>query len=197
MDTYHHGNLKRALTEHATNRLKDGKPDELSLRGIAREVGVSPTAVYHHFPSKDDLLAAVAEKAFSDLLTEWATIDVTDIGLSYVRYFRSNPALLSLLFGPRLRAFPNIAALQDQSFETLRKALGTQSTDPTIALFLWSLIHGLTTLYNAKIIGTDNPCGPGQAPWNWEPEEVIRRFLPLIEAAIATASMPDTNETES
>lgn len=48
-DRYHHGNLKLALLDAAIAQIKEVGIEKLSLRGIARTVGVSQTAPYRHF----------------------------------------------------------------------------------------------------------------------------------------------------
>lgn len=57
---YHHGNLGPALIKAALAEIAAEGPEQFSLRGVARRAGVSAPAVYRHFESKDDLLAAVA-----------------------------------------------------------------------------------------------------------------------------------------
>ena len=46
---YHHGNLKQALFEGALRQLRQQGAERLSLRALAREIGVSQTAPYRHF----------------------------------------------------------------------------------------------------------------------------------------------------
>ncbi|MCR9195571.1 MAG: TetR/AcrR family transcriptional regulator, partial [Hyphomonas sp.] len=66
---YHHGDLRGALIEKAIAIL-DLKPDaEITLRGLAKEVGVSPMAPYAHFDDKDALLDAIAVEGFGALRT--------------------------------------------------------------------------------------------------------------------------------
>ena len=56
---YHQGDLRAALIEEGLRELAGGAAGDLSLRAIARKVGVSATAVYRHFPDKTALLAAL------------------------------------------------------------------------------------------------------------------------------------------
>ena len=64
---YHHGDLRRALIEAArTIVVRDGA-QALSLRGVAREAGVSPAAPYHHFKDKQELVLAVGKLGFEEL----------------------------------------------------------------------------------------------------------------------------------
>ena len=65
-DRYHHGNLKLALLDAAIAQIKEVGIEKLSLRGIARTVGVSQTAPYRHFKDKNQLLADVAAQAFTE-----------------------------------------------------------------------------------------------------------------------------------
>src|SRR5919202_1039639 len=62
---YHHGNLRSALLAAAEGALARG--EELSLRSLAREVGVSHAAPRRHFADKQALLDALAEDGFERL----------------------------------------------------------------------------------------------------------------------------------
>ena len=66
--TYHHGNLRAELLNTAIAQLRAGDADDLSLRALARAVGVSQTAPYRHFADKGELLAAMATRGYRDLL---------------------------------------------------------------------------------------------------------------------------------
>ena len=61
--TYHHGNLRAELLDTALEQLRAGSAEDLSLRALARAVGVSQTAPYRHFADKGELLAAMATRA--------------------------------------------------------------------------------------------------------------------------------------
>jgi len=64
---YHHGNLRAELLEAAINQLRNAEVEELSLRALARDLGVSQTAPYRHFSDKGELLAAMAARGYRDL----------------------------------------------------------------------------------------------------------------------------------
>ncbi|MDH5171482.1 MAG: TetR/AcrR family transcriptional regulator, partial [Gammaproteobacteria bacterium] len=66
--TYHHGNLRAELLDTAIQQLRDLGTEDLSLRALARAVGVSQTAPYRHFADKGELLAAMATRGYRDLL---------------------------------------------------------------------------------------------------------------------------------
>ena len=64
---YHHGDLRSALVEAGLRLLEARTADDLSLREVARAVGVSATAVYRHFPDKGALMAALAGEGLARL----------------------------------------------------------------------------------------------------------------------------------
>jgi AcrR family transcriptional regulator len=64
---YHHVNLRKTLLDAAVALIGEVGPRSFTLREVARRAGVSHNAPYRHFPSKDDLLAAVAEEGFERL----------------------------------------------------------------------------------------------------------------------------------
>ncbi len=66
--SYHHGDLRRALVDATIQMLAEAGPDVLSLREVARRVGVDHRAAYRHFQDKEALFAAVAEEGYRDLV---------------------------------------------------------------------------------------------------------------------------------
>src|ERR1700739_1211963 len=93
---YHHGNLRTALLDAAERMLRERGVQALSLRGLAREVGVSHGAPRRHFPDRQALLDALAGAGFERLGAELrAAADaapegfeprVRAIGAAYVRF---------------------------------------------------------------------------------------------------------------
>ena len=64
---YHHGDLRNALAAAALVLARNGGPEAVVLREVARQVGVSATAAYRHFANQRDLLAAVRSRAVESL----------------------------------------------------------------------------------------------------------------------------------
>jgi AcrR family transcriptional regulator len=64
---YHHGDLRGALLRQAERTLAERGADGLSLRELAREVGVSHGAPRRHFPDKQALLDALVEEGYERL----------------------------------------------------------------------------------------------------------------------------------
>ena len=165
--TYHHGDLRRALLAEASKLARSGGPDAVTLREVARRLGVSPAAIYRHIPDRDALLGEVAGMARRDLarrmLGEVARIDETDvrrrsirrfqaIGLGYLQFAQEEPNLLAAAFLPtgppsEMADDPSpwhiLAAALDELVATgampLQRRLGAE----TIA---WSAVHGFAVL---------------------------------------------------
>ena len=105
---YHHGNLRRALLDAAERTVRERGVQELSLRELAREVGVSHGAPRRHFPDRQALLDALAESGFERLRRELsaASDDAGDafedrlraIAAAYISFAAEVPALLELMF---------------------------------------------------------------------------------------------------
>jgi AcrR family transcriptional regulator len=63
-NTYHHGDLRGALVQAALRAAELGGPEAISLKALAKELGVSQPAPYRHFADRDALLQAVTAEAF-------------------------------------------------------------------------------------------------------------------------------------
>ena len=110
---YHHGNLRAALLEQAERTVRERGAQELSLRELAREVGVSHGAPRRHFPDRQALLDALAEAGFARLGAELrgavegagegfeARLQAT--AAAYVRFATRDAALLELMFAGKHR----------------------------------------------------------------------------------------------
>lgn len=104
---YHHGDLPAAVLRRAEQVLRESGVGGLSLRKLARDIGVSHGAPNRHFRDKQALLDALAlvgfdrlGTAFADAITEAGTADRRLRGLAraYLRFAMDNPALLALMF---------------------------------------------------------------------------------------------------
>lgn len=109
---YHHGTLADALVDAAVARVREHGTAQVTLRGLAQEIGVSPSAAYQHFPDKAALLRAVGDRAFQELEARTrAGVDgiPTDddagavrrfaaVGYSYIGYAVDEPHLFRHMF---------------------------------------------------------------------------------------------------
>lgn len=62
-----HAETVAEIKQAALQRMADGGAPAMSLRSVARDVGVSVQALYHYFPSRDALLTALITDSFADL----------------------------------------------------------------------------------------------------------------------------------
>ena len=105
---YHHGHLRDTLLAEAERTLREQGVEQLSLRDLARQAGVSHAAPRRHFADRQALLDALAEAGFARLADEVAAA-VEDAGpdfrarlratgATYVRFATEDPALMELMF---------------------------------------------------------------------------------------------------
>ncbi|HVN11309.1 MAG TPA: TetR/AcrR family transcriptional regulator [Kineosporiaceae bacterium] len=111
---YHHGALEQALVDEAVRQVRERGTDQVSLRGLAQIIGVSPSAAYQHFPDKAALLHAVClagghelgrrMQAAVDAVPEDSDGGAIDrfqaVGRAYVEFAVGEPHLFRHVFGP-------------------------------------------------------------------------------------------------
>jgi len=189
---YHHGDLDVALVAAAVAIAEEKGIAAVTTRAIARRLGVSHAAPGRHFPTRGDLVAAVATEAFdrfSRALSDAAdrartkSAKLAAMGHAYVRFGLDHPALLRLMFSPEIaeldpRPLPLIEA-GDRAYNVLFESvegLMSGASDQTLdagAFYAWSLLHGMTTLW------LDGPLRARLSP---------RELFALADVAIETAT---------
>ena len=151
---------------------------QLTLRGLARQVGVSAPSVYLHFPNLDHLLAALVQQGFEDLTTatSLAARNIVDPAedlrarcRAYCRFALDHPRLYGLMFQddlpltvqtdpgatPGRRSFENLIAAVRRCLEA---GLAPAHDDPfRLASLIWTAEHGLVL---ARISRPDFPWAP-------------------------------------
>ena len=173
---YHHGNLGEALLDAAEELLPRHGPEGLTLREVARHAGVSHGAPYHHFDSREALLAAVAERGFAGLGEAMqSAVGATPrdrlvaICEAYVDFAVLHPTRFRLMFGPLLAdkaLYPGLQQTGERAFFLLVEAAREVSPEEAMPLALagWSLAHGLAHLrINNVFEGLPVPVPPGDA----------------------------------
>ncbi|MGA7054451.1 MAG: TetR/AcrR family transcriptional regulator [Mycobacterium sp.] len=186
--TYHHGDLKRALTQAALVLVAEKGPKGFTLTEAARRAGVSAAAPYRHFADKAQLLAAVAEEGFIQLHEALTAASdgasdpenrVIDLGRAYVHWAVNHPDYYLSMFGAETikRDHPGLLIAGGRAFGELVDAITSclesgvmEGQDPIkIAGPLWSLVHGVASL----AIGGDL-CQVGIAE---DPEAIVVRAM--------------------
>ena len=157
------GDLRRALIDAAVAGVEEVGVDRLSLRGLARGLGVSHAAPAHHFVDKAGLLTAIAAEGFELFVTRLEAVTADDsmtglgeLGRAYARFANDHPGYFELMFRPAiLRADDaDYQRASRAAYGALRSHIaryqdgGWRADQDLDALTtsVWGLIHGLSVL---------------------------------------------------
>ena len=176
---YHHGDLATALLDAAEAALKEHDAAALTVRALARRIGVTHMAAYHHYPHRASLLAAVAARGYENLGKAMARrtrgLDprsaLRETGVAYVRYAVSHSAQFRLMFSPdleELRGEEPLRSRAAQSFaifsDCLRRAAPPSADIEAAATAAWALIHGASVLLlDRQLAGRSASARDGEA----------------------------------
>mgnify|MGYP000170668969 CR=1 FL=1 len=172
---YHHGDLKNALVEAAVRLVEQKGIEGMSLRGVAREAGVSQAAPYHHFKDKEALVAEVCCVGFCRLeedlrqATEGqpsypAALDA--MGRAYIAFALAHKAYFSIMWGGYVHDkndYPQLVEEASCTFQMLvdtivagQEAGQLRVAEPMeLVLACWSAVHGAARLIVDKGIDAD------------------------------------------
>lgn len=165
---YHHGDLRSALVNAAVKMLETSSQEELSLRELARTVGVSQAAPYRHFKNKEDLFAAINQQGFEikfNLMKDAIEKHRSDpkemffqCGLAYFRMGQKHPQHFKMMmlspYCPKPE-YPELMRISGATFALLKDVIDIVQRekifgagDPYhITLQCWALVHGITALH--------------------------------------------------
>lgn len=172
---YHHGNLRAALLAQAEEVIRLHGVGALSLRDLARAVGVSHAAPRRHFADKQALLDALAVEGFERLGRELTAAleerrgapfaERVDASVrAYVRFAARQPALLDVMFAAK-HGEPE-AALSEasaRSFTAIMELIAEgqqggelEPGDPEpFATALFAVLQGVLALVSGGMIAPD------------------------------------------
>lgn len=179
--------LRGEIVDAALRQLAEtGNTATLSLRAVAREVGVAATSIYLHFPDRDALLLEVKHQ-LSDRLArseqdaaEAAGPDPLDRLLAmaqrYVRFGMDEPGLYHVIFSspsllPKYLRMGGYLGIE--AFELVRReaaALVGEDDSHLVTTHLWTALHGLVLLRTTRT----------NFPWpdlDAEVEDLVRRLV--------------------
>lgn len=161
------------ITRIALDILKKEGPPAVSMRRIARDVGITPMAIYHHFRNREALLNSVTDREFTKLLghiqahplrgsTQARLIAVME---GYVDYAFAEPRVFDYIFSrvrPEARQFPKdfrarrsatLNPVADMVAAAMQRGDLKKDDVWEIAFALWAHVHGYVTLYRGGRIG--------------------------------------------
>lgn len=164
--TYHHGDLKNALINAGLEILSAEGITALSLRKVARKVGVSHTAPYNHFENKEALVVGIAAEGFSRLTQSMESSlplfpddprkQLLEIGWGYVRFALENPDYFRVMFSElggdvmaldSEREHTNSFGILLNTIRACQAAGDVAAGDPIqLAFSAWSVVHGTAML---------------------------------------------------
>ena len=185
-DHYHHGNLREALVDAACAVVAEDGVQGLSLRAVARRAGVSQAAPYHHFDSKEALVAEVCKRGFDELTRrtleaavglESAVEQLHAMGGAYLRFAVERPDLFGIMWGGKgliedKTPYTDLTDTAGGSLELLVSVirLGMErgelrTGDPVdAALAAWAGVHGAASLIRDGVADNPKMCELGITP---------------------------------
>lgn len=179
--------LRTDLIQAAFELLSTESP--LTLRSVARQAGVSPTAPYGQFKDLDEILIELKRFCYSQLFDtmQRAVRDIADptrklvaLCLAYTRYGLDNPGPYKIMFATPITGSSTADAtgvIGERALSLLQQCLAdvrkVSPDNPDIAedsILLWSALHGVTHLRLMK-------AAPARLPLVDEVHEIVTRFL--------------------
>lgn len=196
--------LKEACILAAREVIAEHGVEQLSLREVARKLGVSHQAPYRHYPSRDHLLAEVMRRCFESFAraldsrerSDEPMADLESLGRQYLGYASANPLEYRLMFGtpwPEPAEHPNLVRDAVHAFDVLRGVLrrfygesaAVRAQVDLHAMFVWSTMHGFASITHANVMDCLKlaPKVESQAP-----EHVMRMIETAMRGADALAA---------
>lgn len=176
MAKYHHGDLRKALIEVATDLLAEDGVQALSLRKIAQKAGVSHNAPYMHFADKEAVLVAIAAEGFRLLAADVESAiaqsgsntreQLIVASQAYVRFALGHPDHVQVMFRPVDGAkYPELVKTSQASLNQLFKLVksGQENGElnsgdtQTMTKAVWAMAHGISAIsiaYQASIMSS-------------------------------------------
>jgi len=184
---------RERIVAEARLQLSEESLEQMSLRRLASRLGVTAPALYAYVTDKQDLLAAVAETGFGELLARFEDIGTTDpaqvlreMARVYVGYALEHPSVFKVMFHfpPSSLHVPEASALDAATavFSWSAAAVATAQDagvihpdrDPAMAsIVLWTASHG-----SASVLLLGAPDGNVRE---------IPEFVGLVDAMVDTA----------
>ena len=166
--------VREACLAEALKVIETDGVEALSMREVARRLGISHQAPYKHFKSRDHILAEIVARAYDSFAAYLDSHTHADpagglavMGQAYFEYAQRHSLQFRLMFNTTLpdpTLHPEMMAKAKRAFALLRDAIAElpetrAAEDPAAqadldALFVWSTIHGLSTLMHSDATRT-------------------------------------------
>jgi AcrR family transcriptional regulator len=168
--------LRNDIIDAASQLLADPASPPLTLRAVAREVGVAATSVYLHFADIQSLVIAVADRRFGELVqVQDGALEAT-VGqrervlagcLAYCEFGLAHPGHYQVMFVSPLPSLENVPIEEAPGYKVFQQLIDAVAacTDPgtgagaadgaavngtpeafTTATLIWQQLHGIVSL---------------------------------------------------
>jgi AcrR family transcriptional regulator len=185
---YHHGALRDALLDETQIVLAERGLDAVSLRELARRLGVSHSAPERHFPNRQALLDALSIRGFVALTEAMrGALAENEVDLKeqfraaakvYVNFAIDNSALLDLMFGAKDHQTGEATAAAEELFSLTAELVGESTADAAA-----DAVGSLRFVVVATLQGIANLVAAGRIS-SQEVNDVIDRAASVFAPAI-------------
>jgi AcrR family transcriptional regulator len=194
LNTYHHGDLREALVQAALREAEQGGPEAISIKALAKKLGVSQPAPYRHFADREALLQAVTAEAFrqfNSILREAVAgpskrSKLSRFAQAALDFGLRQNGIYRLMFASRIMASAakdsELHVAARQTFALLMDALEA----PTVGLLrerhavkIWVALHGVVMLAEQGLL-------TGQLA-NTTREELVEDIVAQTKTALSAA----------
>jgi len=162
-------NTAERVLQAARTLFERGGAEAVSMRRVADAVGITPMAIYRHFPNRDALLKRISDDSFDAIARHWLARNQGGDALSrvialqriYLDYAMAHPHLFDHAFSARradarrypedFRAglSPTLSVAAEAVADAMRAGLLRKDDAWDVAITLWAHTHGLVALYRA------------------------------------------------
>ncbi len=173
----HKKELQETILQAAVELIERDGVEKLTLRKLAARIEYSPATIYLYYKDKDELLYALHEEGFRRMYAfQLPCMQIADsrerikeIGRTYIEFGRKHPAYFELMFTDPapIRTLADLESQNDGEpawecgkdvfelmhstvVELLEKRLIHPAPSHVVAFYLWSMVHGMTSLVNAQ-----------------------------------------------
>jgi AcrR family transcriptional regulator len=178
--TYYAGDLRTDLVQAAIDVAAESGVAQLSLRALARQLGVSHAAPKNHFTDRRALLTAVATEAHRRLLPRLQSAlaeasnndfseQLSSVGRAYLTFARDEPGCFAVMWREDLQDRTDHALVEASTatlsviIELSQRVARSAHVPVTVAVLMWSAVHGFADLQRYGALADLGPAADDEA----------------------------------